>query len=576
MTSRNPSAADLKAIFGTDRKPDAETTHRLGSFEVTMANGQITAIHRAGQEIARGLTYLLRDKDWATCPADSDMPHAAGKIDVQGRIDASGIAFSYSLTVEPDGHDALTVRSIGVAKSDFLANRIGLTILHPVPDTVGVPLEIRHLGGGHTQCQFPRHIQPSQPAFDIAALSYPLPDGATLQITFEATNPDGTPVCFEMEDQRNWGDASYKTYIGSLLDPWPFAVKAGAVFKQSIRIAVSPASKVRSKTRTTVHKPRPFRLPELGASIPLGQGPEALLNITHHGAPPAAFVSAYLRSDRIDPDDLQAIKDVAELLSCPLRLELEIHGKPKETVPQVARKIRGCGLNVAQILACPAPYLKSYQPGGDWPDVEPLEVFYARVRDGFPTAAIGGGMLTYFTEINRKWPPTDTIDFIGHAYCPIIHASDDKTILQNAATLPLMADTIAAHARGLPYDLISASLSMRSNPYGAVPVPNPEGRRMAMAQADPREGGAFAGLWMLAIAEKLGQTHARSFCVGALAGPASIYDACAKDGRRPSFDAFAALANLAGADRQTFDAEVARLRTTTYAQAWAALRHLHV
>ena len=39
---------------------------------------------------------------------------------------------------------------------------------------------------------------------------------------------------FEMEDHRNWMDASYKTYVCSLLDPWPYTLKKGEAFVQRI------------------------------------------------------------------------------------------------------------------------------------------------------------------------------------------------------------------------------------------------------------------------------------------------------------------------------------------------------
>ena len=32
---------------------------------------------------------------------------------------------------------------------------------------------------------------------------------------------------FEMEDQRNWSDASYKTYVRPLALPWPYVLPAG-------------------------------------------------------------------------------------------------------------------------------------------------------------------------------------------------------------------------------------------------------------------------------------------------------------------------------------------------------------
>jgi D-apionolactonase len=45
----------------------------------------------------------------------------------------------------------------------------------------------------------------------------------------------------------------------------------------------------------------------------------------------------------------------------------------------------------------------------------------ASAEQAFPTALIGGGMLTYFTELNRKRQSREGIDFIGHATCPIVH-----------------------------------------------------------------------------------------------------------------------------------------------------------
>ena len=33
---------------------------------------------------------------------------------------------------------------------------------------------------------------------------------------------------FEMEDQRNWTDASYKTYVRPLALPWPYTLAGGA------------------------------------------------------------------------------------------------------------------------------------------------------------------------------------------------------------------------------------------------------------------------------------------------------------------------------------------------------------
>ena len=41
---------------------------------------------------------------------------------------------------------------------------------------------------------------------------------------------------FEMEDQRNWTDASFKTYCTPLSLPYPIKIIKGTTIKQSIKI----------------------------------------------------------------------------------------------------------------------------------------------------------------------------------------------------------------------------------------------------------------------------------------------------------------------------------------------------
>ena len=62
-------------------------------------------------------------------------------------------------------------------------------------------------------------------------LSYEMFDSIALNIRFDG-------IHFEMEDQRNWGDASYKIYSGSLLDPFPYKENKNSAFHQEIEITV--------------------------------------------------------------------------------------------------------------------------------------------------------------------------------------------------------------------------------------------------------------------------------------------------------------------------------------------------
>ncbi len=43
---------------------------------------------------------------------------------------------------------------------------------------------------------------------------------------------------FEMEDQRNWADASFKTYVRPLSKPRPYVIAKGAADRQRITVSV--------------------------------------------------------------------------------------------------------------------------------------------------------------------------------------------------------------------------------------------------------------------------------------------------------------------------------------------------
>mgnify|MGYP006195238293 CR=1 FL=1 len=49
-----------------------------------------------------------------------------------------------------------------------------------------------------------------------------------------AENGTANGDVFEMEDQRNWTDASYKTYVRPLALPWPYTLEAGTELEQAV------------------------------------------------------------------------------------------------------------------------------------------------------------------------------------------------------------------------------------------------------------------------------------------------------------------------------------------------------
>ena len=86
-----------------------------------------------------------------------------------------------------------------------------------------VSVEPTGLGGSHTAI-----INPLQPFYEIRALTHAVLPGvkAICRMTGDS---------FEMEDHRNWTDASYKTYVRPLALPWPYVIPAGTAFRAGER-----------------------------------------------------------------------------------------------------------------------------------------------------------------------------------------------------------------------------------------------------------------------------------------------------------------------------------------------------
>ena len=117
------------------------------------------------------------------------------------------------------------------ALSDFVTNRTGFVVLHPLEGVSGAPVEVEHVDGSVEQSRFPELIDPTCPFMDIRALTHePLP-GLRVACRMEGDT-------FEMEDQRNWLDASYKTYVRPLALPWPYTIAQGEKLSQRISLAV--------------------------------------------------------------------------------------------------------------------------------------------------------------------------------------------------------------------------------------------------------------------------------------------------------------------------------------------------
>src|SRR4029078_8876650 len=116
------------------------------------------------------------------------------------------------------------------------------------------------------------------------------------------------------------------------------------------------------------------------------------------------------------------------------------------------------------------------------PPAPPLEELYGAARRAFPGARLGGGMFTFFTELNRKRPPAELLDFVHNTTCPIAHAADDRSVMETHEALPYQVATARTFIGKTPYRIGPSSIGCRDNPYGKSFTPNPNDQRICLAK----------------------------------------------------------------------------------------------
>ena len=500
------------ALFGTTQPVPPARRLVAGALSCELCEGQLRDLRWGDLEILRGVSYLLRDGDWGTVPAtvgDLQVQQSAQAFDVRFELRmataAGSLVGTASIHGQGDGRLSFEVRA--TPDAPLATNRCGFVLLHPA-SAAGLALQVEHTDGRTSATRFPRAISPSQPVLDIRALTYAPAEGVALQVRCEAELPHDRAGKFEMEDQRNWSDASFKTYVASLLDPWPYELPRGRELVQRIGVTVrgappSAPGPAIAERGVTFGAPGDARAPAIGVGVPPGLAraqPAEIAALRELGAG-WWIAEADLRDTGL-PADLARLADCRAGL--PARVQLDViapeQATPEEAAVRAADLCRRAGLTVDAVRLLPAPYLKSFQPGGRWPDVAPLEAFAGAARRAFPGALLGGGMFTSFTELNRKRPDAQGLDFIGHLTCPIVHAADDASVLQTIECLPHIVASVRTIWPALAYRLGPTTIAPRRNPYGEATAPNPRRERIALAVVDPRHAARFGAAWTVAYA----------------------------------------------------------------------------
>src|SRR5690606_24136342 len=152
-----------------------------------------------------------------------------------------------------------------------------------------------------------------------------------------------------------------------------------------------------------------------------------------------------------------------------------------------------------------------------------------------------------FTEFNRKRPPFALLDYATFTTCPIVHAADDRSVMETLATLPFIAGSAQALCGDTPYRVGPSTIASRDNPYGSATLPNEtghDGKRICLTHDDPRQRGLFGAAWNLGYFSAFAHGGASHIALSELTGPRGLLDGSAKT---PLFHLLASIAAARGA-----------------------------
>jgi hypothetical protein len=252
---------------------------RAGPLTADLADGDLRGIAVRGLEVVQRVYATVRDDRWGT--ARTLVRGAAVEADRRSfavHVDGESVLAGRTTAV---WHLHATGTAAGTLEADlewratatFACNRIGLCVHHPTATWAGAGWSTR-LDGAEDAGRLDALVLP-QPLVDGRHLPAVGPF-ALLRLERESTwtslsSPDGP---LELEDQRNWGDASYKSYP-SPIPSAPRLVREGETGRSGVRLAAGvderPAPPAAAALRDA------GRFPALAAGSPVtvmaGAGP---------------------------------------------------------------------------------------------------------------------------------------------------------------------------------------------------------------------------------------------------------------------------------------------------------------
>ncbi|TAP45092.1 hypothetical protein [Arthrobacter sp. S39] len=500
-----------------------------GPWTARLVGDELAHISFAGRPVLRAVKAVVRDQDWRT-PQPSvrsvEIKQDDNGLHTRWTVVFAGYGVDYDAVLSAVFTPATVEISFeGTAAHGFRSNRIGLVVLHP-PADAGKDITVEHPDGGSTASQFPLDVSPHQPLMDIAALEW-ADAGTAFRLSF-------TGDVFETEDQRNWTDASFKTYSTPLSRPFPVDIAAGDTVRQSVLLEAATLEPQEAVEAAAVAAAGDAGGPRV-VTAHIGGESGRVPALAVVAGPQPGLLPAIPGLDAIVVELVEESGGAGQSESAGSGSDRSGWAAQLDAAAAAAAAVHGAGLDIRAVTADPAgavaelaPYLAEakrlavFHPASHVTEPDSWQEFKASVR----AAGFGGSLLAgtraHFTELNRdsSRTPSDA-DALTFSITPQMHSTEAAHIIDSVPMQRLAALNALQLAGGRPVHVGPVTLLPRFN---AVATSGDD----AEAEADELQDQPFTAAWMLASISALTLDGVASVSYFEASGPRGISDV---DGR---------------------------------------------
>lgn len=492
--------------YGQLIPPPRPVELKAGALRCKYSQGVLRLVKAGDSEVIRMIYAAVRDRHWNTINPvilheSVTKDNSSFRIQLSCEYIEKEIHFRAEYTIRGENSNMISFSMEGVAESTFLKNRIGLCLLHPLKECKGRECEVVTTEGEQVTCTFPVLVSPFQPMKNIRSMGWKIPGvSAHAKLHFEGD-------IFEMEDQRNWTDASFKTYSTPLEKPFPAEIRKGERISQRIILEISgvlpgqtePGIQNCSFSFDMNCKGHAF--PGIGLSRSGEQ--KELTSRDIQIIAKTGFDHYRLELYLFKPGwqaDLKKASEESSAMNLPLELALSISNNYDREVKELLRVIRDEKPVLSRFMIMTENPLHNTVITGS---LIPL------LKKELGDIPAGAGTGENFAELNRNRPDTNALDFITFPVCPQVHAFDHQTLFENLEGQAETVKSARSFAQGRDICISAVTLKKRLKTGGRTAEPVLSEQQLPV-QAVIRQVSLLCAAWTLGSIKYLGEQGVRS------------------------------------------------------------------